>query len=96
MKVFFFFGEVQVLNLPQQTGRFNFRKQFPYKEIVYKPDLSKRKSGKPVVFDMDMSAGDFVALIYLLKVPVEFINVKVVLPLILPLCLIMNFLLHLY
>eukprot|EP00268_Persea_americana_P016416 TRINITY_DN17783_c0_g1_i6.p1 TRINITY_DN17783_c0_g1~~TRINITY_DN17783_c0_g1_i6.p1 ORF type:complete len:889 (+),score=153.08 TRINITY_DN17783_c0_g1_i6:229-2895(+) len=74
----FFKSFLDVLNLPQQTGRFNFRKQFPYKEIVYKPDLSKRKSGKPVVFDMDMSAGDFVALIYLLKVPVEFINVKAI------------------
>ncbi|CAK9170373.1 unnamed protein product [Ilex paraguariensis] len=32
--------------------------------------------GKPVVFDMDMSVGDFVALFYLLKLPVELINLK--------------------
>lgn len=29
------------------------------------------------MFDMDMSAGDFLALFYLLKVPVEVINLKV-------------------
>jgi hypothetical protein len=33
--------------------------------------------GKPVVFDMDMSAGDFLALFYLLKVPVQVIDLKV-------------------
>lgn len=34
--------------------------------------------GKPVVFDMDMSAGDLLALLYLLKLPVELINLKVI------------------
>ena len=29
------------------------------------------------MYDMDMSAGDFLALFYLLKVPVEEINLKV-------------------
>ncbi|OVA11405.1 Inosine/uridine-preferring nucleoside hydrolase domain [Macleaya cordata] len=73
----FFISFLDVLNLPQRTGRFNFTTQFPYyKEVVYKPDFGKRKLGKPVVFDMDMSAGDFVSLIYLLKVPVEVINLK--------------------
>lgn len=69
---------MQVLNHPQQTGRFNFTTQFPYyKEVYYKPDFGSKKQGKPVVFDMDMSAGDFVALFYLLKLPVEVINLKV-------------------
>jgi inosine-uridine nucleoside N-ribohydrolase len=33
--------------------------------------------GRPVIFDMDMSPGDFVSLIYLLKAPIEVINLKV-------------------
>ncbi|XP_043722088.1 uncharacterized protein LOC122669395 [Telopea speciosissima] len=73
----YFKSFLDVLNLPQGTGRFNFTTQFPYyKEVNYRPDFGNRKLGKPVVFDMDMSAGDFVALIYLLKVPVEVINLK--------------------
>lgn len=73
----FFKSFLDVLNLPQQTGRFNFTTQFPYyRETLYKPDFTNRSLGKPVVFDMDMSAGDFLALIYLLKVPVEIIDLK--------------------
>nr|DAD37867.1 TPA_asm: hypothetical protein HUJ06_008508 [Nelumbo nucifera] len=73
----FFKSFLDVLNLPEQSGRFNFATQFPYyKEIMYKPDFGTRKLGKPVIFDMDMSAGDFLSLIYLLKVPVEVINLK--------------------
>ncbi|KAF6171634.1 hypothetical protein GIB67_042149 [Kingdonia uniflora] len=73
----FFKSFLDVVNLPQQTGRFNFTTQFPYyRENSYKPNFEARKLGKPVVFDMDMSAGDFLALIYLLKVPVEVINLK--------------------
>ncbi|KAJ4955250.1 hypothetical protein NE237_012033 [Protea cynaroides] len=73
----YFKNFLDVLNLPQGTGRFNFSTEYPYyKEVEYKPDFGKRKLGKPVVFDMDMSAGDFVALIYLLKVPVEVMNLK--------------------
>ena len=70
---------LQALNRPQDTGRFNFTTQFPYyyKEVLYKPDFGSKKLGKTVVFDMDMSAGDFLALFYLLKVPVEVINLKV-------------------
>ncbi|MCL7045280.1 hypothetical protein MKW94_007550 [Papaver nudicaule] len=69
-----------ILNLPQHTGRFNFTTEFPYyKEVVYNPDLAKKKLGKPVIFDMDMSAGDFISLIYLLKVPVEVLNLKAIL-----------------
>lgn len=45
--------------------------------MAYKPDFRNIKLGKSVVFDMDMSAGDFLALLYLLKVPVEVINLKV-------------------
>lgn len=68
----------QDLNLPTQSGRFNITTQFPcYKEILYKADLRDRSLGRPVVFDMDMSAGDFVSLIYLLKIPVEIVDLKV-------------------
>jgi hypothetical protein len=66
------------LNRPEETGRFNFSSQFPYyKEELFRPDLSKTRPGKPVVFDMDMSAGDFLSLFYLLKVPVDKIDLKV-------------------
>jgi len=33
--------------------------------------------GKPIIFDMDMSPGDFVSLIYLLKEPRHEIDLKV-------------------
>ncbi|KAK1277160.1 hypothetical protein QJS04_geneDACA003426 [Acorus gramineus] len=73
----FFKSFLDVLNLPYQTGRFNITTQFSYyKEVLYKPNVASREVGKPVIFDMDMSAGDFLALIYLLKVPVEVINLK--------------------
>ncbi|KAM0070421.1 putative inosine/uridine-preferring nucleoside hydrolase domain, ribonucleoside hydrolase [Helianthus debilis subsp. tardiflorus] len=76
----FFVSFLNVLNLPQNKGRFNFSSQFPYyKEVVYKPDFEGKKLGKTVVFDMDMSAGDFLALFYLLKVPVDTINLKAIL-----------------
>ncbi|KMZ56894.1 Pyrimidine-specific ribonucleoside hydrolase [Zostera marina] len=73
----FFESFLSKLNEPSQSGRFNLASQFPYyREILYKPDFSKQKLGKPVIFDIDMSAGDFLTLIYLLKVPVEIINLK--------------------
>ena len=66
---------MQVLNVPQNTGRFNFTTQFPYySETLYKPDFTNQSLGKPAVFDMDMSAGDFFALLCLLKIPVETID----------------------
>ncbi|KAM0962832.1 nucleoside hydrolase 3-like isoform X1 [Malus sylvestris] len=75
----FFISFLDVLNNPQQKGRFNLTTQFPfYKEVTYKPEFGNRKLGKPVVFDMDMSAGDFAALFYLLKVPIEVINLKAI------------------
>lgn len=76
-----FFGNfLDVLNHPQHSGRFNITTQFPhYKELHYKPDFAGRRLGKNVVFDMDMSAGDFLALFYLLKLPVETINLKAIL-----------------
>lgn len=76
----FFRSFLDVLNNPLQTGRFNFTTQFPYyKQVLYKPDLRTKKLGKPVIFDMDMSAGDFIALFYLLKVPMEVIDLKAIL-----------------
>ena len=71
---------MQDINGPQYSGRFNFTIQFPhYKEVLHKPDFGCKQFGKPVVFDMDMtmSVGDFVAVSYLLKVPVEVINLNV-------------------
>ena len=69
---------MQVLNRPEHGGRFNLMTEFPYyREVLHKPDFKNKKLGKPVVFDMDMSAGDFLALFYLLKVPVEVLNLKV-------------------
>ncbi|KAJ0936902.1 putative inosine/uridine-preferring nucleoside hydrolase domain, ribonucleoside hydrolase [Helianthus annuus] len=71
---------LDVLNRPQYKGRFNFTTEFPYyKEVLYKPDFKGKKLGKIVVFDMDMSTGDFLALFYLLKVPVEEMNLKAIL-----------------
>jgi hypothetical protein len=68
----------QVLNLPKNTGRFNISTQFPYyREVLYKPDFMNVTRGKPVIFDMDMSPGDFVSLIYLLKEPRHEIDLKV-------------------
>lgn len=75
----FYVDFLEVLNKPGETGRFNFSSQFPYfKEELFRPDLSKTQLGKPVVFDMDMSAGDFLSLFYLLKVPVEKIDLKAI------------------
>ncbi|KAK2358160.1 inosine-uridine preferring nucleoside hydrolase family protein [Trifolium repens] len=68
----YFINFLNVLKQLQQAGRYNFTTQFPYyKEVTYKPDFHNIRLGKPVVFDMDMSAGDFLALFYLLKVPVK-------------------------
>ncbi|CAM8979495.1 unnamed protein product [Rhodiola kirilowii] len=70
---------LEVLNRPQHTGRFNLTTQFPYYNAsLYIPDYVTKRHGKPVVFDMDMSAGDFVALFYLLKAPVDEINLKAI------------------
>ncbi|GAU11089.1 hypothetical protein TSUD_197130, partial [Trifolium subterraneum] len=75
----YFIRFLHVLKQPQQTGKFNFTTQFPYyKEVTYKPDFHNKLLGKPVVFDMDMSAGDFLALFYLLKVPVQVIDLKAI------------------
>ncbi|KAL1188579.1 Nucleoside hydrolase 3 [Cardamine amara subsp. amara] len=75
----FYVDFLEVLNRPEETGRFNFSSQFPYyKEELFRPDLSKTRLGKPVVFDMDMSPGDFLSLFYLLKVPVEKIDLKAI------------------
>ncbi|KAL2898746.1 Non-specific ribonucleoside hydrolase RihC, partial [Bienertia sinuspersici] len=61
--------------------RVNLTTQFPhYKEVLYKPDFRGKKIGKPIVFDMDMSVGDFLALFYLLEVPVEVLNLKQAIP----------------
>ncbi|XP_074580355.1 nucleoside hydrolase 3-like [Curcuma longa] len=72
----FFQSFLDVLNLRPQSGKFSLATQFPfYREMLYEPANSANQTrGKAVVFDMDMSAGDFLALIYLLKAPMETIN----------------------
>ncbi|KAK4425784.1 Pyrimidine-specific ribonucleoside hydrolase RihA [Sesamum alatum] len=76
----YFRSFLDVINRQEHTGKFNFTTQFPhYREVLYKPDFEGRQLGKNVVFDMDMSAGDFLALFYLLKLPVEVINLKAIL-----------------
>ncbi|KAK8555893.1 hypothetical protein V6N13_069971 [Hibiscus sabdariffa] len=76
----FYISFLDVLNSPEHTGRFNRTTEFPhYREVLYKPDFRNKQLGKPVVFDMDMSAGDFLTLFYLLKVPVEVLNLKAIL-----------------
>ncbi|KAK3135728.1 hypothetical protein QOZ80_5BG0422670 [Eleusine coracana subsp. coracana] len=76
----FFKSFLEVLNLPKHTGRFNISTRFPYyREVFYKPDFKNGKRGKPVIIDMDMSPGDFISLIYLLKEPTEVIDLKAVL-----------------
>ncbi|MED6156932.1 Nucleoside hydrolase 3 [Stylosanthes scabra] len=73
----FFISFLNILKQTEQAGRFNFTTQFPYyREVTYMPNFENMRLGKDVVFDMDMSAGDFLALFYLLKVPDEIINLK--------------------
>lgn len=73
----FYRSFLDVLNSPHHTGKFNWKAQFPYyKEVLYKPNLKGKLLGKPVIFDMDMSPGDFITLFYLLKMPVELIDLK--------------------
>uniref|UniRef100_A0A0E0L2F5 Inosine/uridine-preferring nucleoside hydrolase domain-containing protein n=1 Tax=Oryza punctata TaxID=4537 RepID=A0A0E0L2F5_ORYPU len=70
-------GRCETLNLPENTGLFNITAQFPfYREVLYRPDFTNKIRGKPVIFDMDMSPGDFISLIYLLKAPTELIDLK--------------------
>ncbi|KAK8682126.1 hypothetical protein V6N13_054521 [Hibiscus sabdariffa] len=76
----FFVNFLDVLNRPENTAMFNLTTEFPhFRQVFYRPDFRNKTLGRPVVFDMDMSAGDFMALFYLLKVPVEMINLKAIL-----------------
>nr|CAB3461509.1 unnamed protein product [Digitaria exilis] len=73
----YFKSFLEALNLQENSGRFDIKGQFPfYKEILYKPAFKSKRMGRPVIIDMDMSPGDFVSLIYLLKAPVEVIDLK--------------------
>ncbi|KAK7412611.1 hypothetical protein VNO78_04107 [Psophocarpus tetragonolobus] len=75
----YFKNFLNVLKQPQHAGKFNFTTQFAYyDEVAYMPDFQNKTLGKPVVYDMDMSVGDFLALFYLLKVGVEVINLKAI------------------
>jgi len=73
----FFKSFLEALNGLENSGSFDFKAQFPfYREILYKPDFKHKYFGKSVIVDMDMSPGDFMSLIYLLKAPIEVIDVK--------------------
>ncbi|TVU19334.1 hypothetical protein EJB05_35478 [Eragrostis curvula] len=73
----FFISFLEALNRRENSGRFDRKTQFPfYREVLYKPDSVNKNKGKSVIFDMDMSPGDFVSLIYLLKAPTEVIDLK--------------------
>ncbi|KAM3410422.1 hypothetical protein ACQJBY_002559 [Aegilops geniculata] len=73
----FFKSFLEVLTLRDNTGRFDITAQFPfYREVLYKPNFVNKSRGKATILDMDMSAGDFVSLIYLLKAPVDEIDLK--------------------
>ncbi|OQU77984.1 uncharacterized protein LOC8085119 isoform X3 [Sorghum bicolor] len=73
----FFKSFLEALNLRENSGSLNLMAQFPfYREILYKLDFKNKKIGPPVIFDMDMSPGDFISLIYLLKAPIEVIDLK--------------------
>ncbi|KAH9621220.1 hypothetical protein KSS87_004134 [Heliosperma pusillum] len=75
----YFENFLHVLDRPQQSGKFNFSTQFPnFKEVLYRPDFGSKMLGKPTIFDMDMSPGDFLALLYLLKLPVEVVNLRAI------------------
>eukprot|EP00249_Psilotum_nudum_P017503 c26355_g1_i1 orf=203-2848(-) len=70
---------LEKLKSRENSARYNFQTQFAcYREILYKPGPQRRTSGKPVVFDMDMSPGDFIALFYLLKTPGTVIDLKAI------------------
>ncbi|KAH9320521.1 hypothetical protein KI387_015160, partial [Taxus chinensis] len=73
----FYTSFLDTLNNPHQTAKFNLKTEFPYyKEVLYEPNLKATPLGKPIIFDMDMSPGDFITLFYLLKLPVELIDIK--------------------
>ncbi|KAG2627626.1 hypothetical protein PVAP13_3KG129160 [Panicum virgatum] len=73
----FFKSFLEALNRRENSGHFNLKAQFPFNgEVLYKPDFKNKKIGRPIIIDMDMSPGDFVSLIYLLKAPIEVINLK--------------------
>ncbi|KXG21977.1 hypothetical protein SORBI_3009G134300 [Sorghum bicolor] len=73
----FFVSFLEALNLQENSGRFDIKAQFPfYREVLNKPSLKSKRTGRPVIIDMDMSPGDFVSLIYLLKAPPEVIDLK--------------------
>ncbi|TVU19335.1 hypothetical protein EJB05_35479, partial [Eragrostis curvula] len=73
----FFKSFLEALNRQENSGRFDIKAQFPfYEEVLYKPESINKKIGRPVILDMDMSPGDFVSLIYLLKAPTEEVDLK--------------------
>uniref|UniRef100_K3Z3Q5 Inosine/uridine-preferring nucleoside hydrolase domain-containing protein n=1 Tax=Setaria italica TaxID=4555 RepID=K3Z3Q5_SETIT len=73
----FFKSFLEALNVQENSGRFDFKAQFPfYREILYRPNFKHKNISRPVIVDMDMSPGDLISLIYLLKAPIEAIDVK--------------------
>lgn len=73
----YFMNFLNALNNQHQTAKFNMKTEVPfYKESLFKPNLKGRMLGKAVILDLDMSPGDFITLFYLLKMPLELIDLK--------------------
>ncbi|MCO5566522.1 hypothetical protein L7F22_020199 [Adiantum nelumboides] len=76
--LFFFQSNfIERLNDPKHTGLYNFETQFPcYNEVLYKDKELGNSSGIPLIFDMDISPGDIITLLYLLKLPRNILDLK--------------------
>lgn len=70
---------IERLNAQKHAALYNFETQFPcYKEVLYKAQVPNRSMGKSVIFDMDISPGDIITLLYLLKLPRKIIDLKAI------------------
>ncbi|KAI5083931.1 hypothetical protein GOP47_0000100 [Adiantum capillus-veneris] len=74
---FFQTSFIESLNDPKHTGLYNFETQYPcYKEVLYKAKELDNNAGTPIIFDMDISPGDIITLLYLLKLPRNILDLK--------------------
>ncbi|XP_024525453.1 uncharacterized protein LOC112344613 [Selaginella moellendorffii] len=78
----FYSSFINALNSPHQSARFTFQRQTPsIRENQYRVNSSGPKrlgKGKALLFDMDMSPGDILTLVYLLKVPRTIVELKAI------------------
>lgn len=79
LELSFYKSMIERLNAAEHSGLYNFERQFPcYKKVFYKPKPTNMILGKPVIFDMDISPGDIIALFYLLKLPRKILDLKAI------------------